>query len=157
MTSIRQVNGEDVLYHYLQKDLLVNDVWLFQMLTARLVASLGIWLDPKYYKRIPILLPFARRDSSCRKSCNKKGIEEWGSPDSNGYFRDDNSLIKNMPKSLSIESPLKDIYNNQRIGRGFVACHVWRLTTNNIKKFTFKTCCQKPTNLFFYSKFSVLA
>ncbi len=40
--TARKVDGEHVLYHYLQKDLRERDVWLFQMLTARLMAELGI-------------------------------------------------------------------------------------------------------------------
>jgi hypothetical protein len=35
----REIDGNDVLYHFLQKELLQQDVWLFQMLTARLVTS----------------------------------------------------------------------------------------------------------------------
>jgi hypothetical protein len=131
MGKISRLNGENILYHYLQKDLLVKDVWLFQMLAARLVSSLGIWFHPDIYKKIPILLPFARRDSTCRKNCNKERIEQWGSPDENGYFRDDNSLIKGIPKSLTVKSSLKDIYDGQRIGTGFVACHVWRISDMN--------------------------
>lgn len=128
MTKTIRLNGENILYHYLQKDLLSKDVWLFQMLAARLVSSLGIWFHPSIYKQIPVLLPFARRDSTCRKNCNKERIEQWGSPDENGYFHDDNSLIKGIPKGLIVKSPLKDIYDGQRIGTGFVACHVWRIS-----------------------------
>lgn len=127
-----KLDGENILYHYLQKDLLAKDVWLFQMLAARLVVSLGIWLHPEYYRQIPILLPFARRDASCRKNCNKERIEQWGSPDRNGLFRDDNSLVKDIPKSLRIESTATGIYVNKRIGTGFVACHVWRTPNTGI-------------------------
>ena len=119
------INGEHVLYHYLQKDLNQKDIWLFQMLTSRLVASLGIWLSPEIYKKLPIMVPYARRDHSCRKK-KGKNIEEWGSPDDDGFFRDDNSLLKNIPGSLDIDSPLDEIYNGKRIGTGFVASHVWR-------------------------------
>lgn len=131
MIKTLRLNGENILYHYLQKDLLIKDVWLFQMLAARLVSSLGIWFHPSIYKQIPILLPFARRDSTCRKNCNKERIEQWGSPDENGYFRDDNSLIKGIPKGLKVKSALKDIYDGQKIGAGFVACHVWRISDMN--------------------------
>lgn len=65
--SPRKIDGEHILHHYLQKNLRERDVWLFQMLTARLMAELGIWLDPAIYQRFPILLPFAVRDPSCRK------------------------------------------------------------------------------------------
>ena len=129
---MNKLNGENILYHYLQKDLLAKDVWLFQMLTARLVTSLGIWFHPDLYRQIPILLPFARRDSTCRKNCNEERIEQWGSPDKDGYFRDDNSLIKGIPQGLTIRSSLKDIYDGKKIGTGFVACHVWRISDINM-------------------------
>lgn len=134
----RKVNGEHVLYHYLQKDLRERDVWLFQMLTARLMAELGIWLDPAIYQRFPILLPYAIRDPSCRRR-GKDDTEEWGSPSSEGFFRDDNSLIKNLPSSLTISSPRKEIYDGARIGNGFTAAHVWRLTKDSNEEPDFTT------------------
>lgn len=141
---MNKLDGENILYHYLQKDLLTKDVWLFQMLAARLVASLGIWFHPDLYRQIPILLPFARRDSTCRKNCNKEHIEQWGSPDKEGYFRDDNSLIKSIPKGLAIRSPLKDIYGDKKIGTGFVACHVWRILERNKKEGVVTLTTQNP-------------
>jgi len=139
-----KIDGENVLYHYLQKDLLIKDVWLFQMLAAKLVASLGIWFHPDIYKKIPVLLPYARRDATCRKNCNKNRIEEWGSPDKNGFFRDDNSLIKNIPKRLIIKSSLKDIYDTRKIGSGFVACHIWRTLNVQGRKKTRILAAQNP-------------
>lgn len=126
MTGKQSVDGSNVLYHYLQKDLYRNDIWFFQMLVARLVASLGIWFRPSFYKQFPLLRPYAVRDPTCRKNTNPDKIEEWGSPNEMGYFRDDNSLLKGMPSSLKIISPLKDLYNGKCIGKGFVASHVWR-------------------------------
>jgi hypothetical protein len=119
-----KVDGDNVLYHYLQKDLYESDVWLFQMLAARLVSSLGIWFSTSTYQALPVILPFAVRDPTCRKR-GEDDAEEWGAPDARGYFRDDNSLIKNLPSALTIRSPRK-IYNAHRLGNGFVAAHVWR-------------------------------
>lgn len=122
----RDLNGNHVLYHYLQKDLLRNDIWLFQMLTARLVASLGIWMHPDLYAHYPLLRPFAVRDPEARGN-RKRGIaDQWGSPDANGLFRDDNSLIKGMPYSLTIRARKNPQYNGRRVRKGFVASHVWR-------------------------------
>ena len=45
----RKTDGNHILYHYLQKELLTSDVWLFQMLAARLVTGLGIWIHPDTY------------------------------------------------------------------------------------------------------------
>lgn len=124
------IDGNNILYHFLQKDLFETDIWLFQMLSARLVASLGIWFHPKLYQQMPVLLPFAIRDPSCRK--RKENEEEsWGTPDEMGYLRDDNSLIKGLPKSLDIISPNQPLYNGKKIGKGFVASHVWRKINNS--------------------------
>ena len=124
------INGNNILYHFLQKDLFETDIWLFQMLSARLVANLGIWFHPRLYQQMPVLLPFAVRDPSCRK--RKENEEEsWGSPDEMGYLRDDNSLIKGLPRSLDIISPNQPLYNGKRIGKGFVASHVWRKINNS--------------------------
>ncbi|MBL8019716.1 MAG: hypothetical protein JNM27_08640 [Leptospirales bacterium] len=99
------------------------------MLAAKLVAALGIWFHPDTYAATPVLIPFAIRDAKARKSNNPNGVEEWGSPNSFGYFRDDNSLVKNLPRTLPIISPLSDIYSGETLGNGFVASHVWRTTT----------------------------
>jgi hypothetical protein len=119
------IDGENILYHYLQKDLFESDIWLFQMLCARLVAGLGIWLHPSIYQKMPTLLPFVIRDPSCRK--RKEGdLEAWGAPSVNGYLRDDNTLVKAIPKSMRVSSARQPLYNDKRIGNGFVAAHVWR-------------------------------
>lgn len=129
-SAVLKVDGAHVLYHYLQKDLLKNDIWLFQMLTARLVVALGIWFSPLTYERLPILLPYAVRDPKCRGD-RRKGIpDEWGSPNREGYFRDDNSLIKGIPRSLTIKNPSNVLYDGLRIGPGFVASHVWRVLSS---------------------------
>ncbi len=133
MLARQKVNGDHVLYHYLQKDLLQSDVWFFQMLSAKLVASLGIWMKTDLYARMPLLIPYAVRDNSCRKS-KSNSVEQWGCPDNLGYLRDDNSLIKDMPKSFKISSPLKEIYDTRYLDRGFVASHIWR-TTNQPNAF----------------------
>jgi hypothetical protein len=125
----REVDGNHVLYHFLQKGLLHEDVWLFQMLTARLVVSLGIWFPLRTYSTMPLLTPHAVRDNSCRKDVKAGRPEAWGSPNSEGYFRDDNSLIKNIPSALPIESRFSE-YDGARMGNGFVASHVWRKLTD---------------------------
>lgn len=123
---VSKIDGNHVLYHYLEKDLKEADIWLFQMLAARLFTDLGIWLSPGVYSRCPILLPFAVRDPTCRP--RKSGdIDQWGAPNASGYFRDDNSLIKSIPRSLTIRGSANSIYHGHRLGNGFVASHVWRV------------------------------
>lgn len=126
-TTSAAIDGENILYHYLQKDLSESEIWLFQWLCARLVAGLGIWLHPDIYQKMPTLLPFAVRDPSCRK--RKEGnVEAWGEPSKHGYLRDDNTLVKAIPKSMVVSSSKQPLYDGKRVGNGFVAAHVWRQT-----------------------------
>ena len=59
MPAKPSIDTHRLLYHYLQKDLFETDIWLFQMLTTRLVVSLGVWIHPSVYMRIPIAIPYA--------------------------------------------------------------------------------------------------
>jgi hypothetical protein len=70
-------------------------------------------------------VPYAVRDPHARKDHPRKGApDEWGKPFPNGLFRDDNSLIKGIPRSLRING-VNPRFNDARIGRGFVAAHVF--------------------------------
>jgi hypothetical protein len=120
------VEGNHVLYHFLQKTLLESDAEQFRQLTSRLVAALGIWLSPDVYRRYPLLVPYAVRDPTCRGDRAKGIADQWGAPDSAGLFRDDNSLIKNLPRSLSVENPSNRLFDKRYMGTSFVASHVWR-------------------------------
>jgi hypothetical protein len=121
----KPLDAHRLFYNYLQKDLLESDVWLFQMLTARLVVALGVWLHPDIYQRLPIGIPYAVRDPLCRPNKAQGREDAWGSPDATGYFRDDNSMVKNFPRSLRIESG-NPLFKGRQIGDGFVAAHLWR-------------------------------
>jgi hypothetical protein len=123
----RPIDTRNLLYHFLQHDLASDDVWLFQALVARLVLRLGIWLPVDVYARMPLLVPYARRDPTCRGDTRRGIPDAWGAPDESGYFRDDNSLVKGVPRSMGVTSTLRH-YVGRRLGAGFVACHVWRVT-----------------------------
>jgi hypothetical protein len=125
MTS-QPIDTRNLLYHFLQHDLASDDVWLFQALVARLVVRLGIWLPVEVYARMPLLVPYARRDPTCRGDTRRGIPDAWGAPDESGYFRDDNSLVKGVPRSMAITSTLRR-YMGRSLGAGFVACHVWRI------------------------------
>jgi hypothetical protein len=126
MAREKRVDGNRLFYHYLQKDLLESDIWLFQMFVSRLVVSLGVWLHPQTYERLPIILPYAVRDPLSRGS-KRQGIpDRWGAPNSDGRFKDDNSLVKGLPRSLTILSGKSRVYERAMLGKGFVAAHVWR-------------------------------
>ena len=122
----RALQGNDLLYHYFQKTLLEENPEQFKEVVRGLVLGLGMWLPPAAYERFPLLVPYAARDAACRGD-KRRGIpDQWGAPDAIGRFRDDNSLIKGIPRSLVVMNPSNGIVNGSRIGTGFVAAHVWR-------------------------------
>ena len=133
MPERRQLHGDRVLYPFLQRELVETDLWLAQLVAARLVVALGIWFHPSTYQQLPVLLPHVVRDSSARKSRGEE--EEWGSPNQEGLLRDDNSLIKNAIKSLRIEST-RPGFHGASIGNGWVAAHIWQLRRDGLRATT---------------------
>jgi hypothetical protein len=87
-------DGNDLLYHYFQKTLLTEDAEQFRLLTARLIVGLAVWLPRTAYRRYPLLVPYAVRDPTCRGNARRSLPDQWGAPDAQGHFRDDNSLVK---------------------------------------------------------------
>jgi hypothetical protein len=53
--------------------------------------------------------------------------DKWSSPDDAGFLRDDNSLIKALPRSLLVRGPKNSHISGARLGTEFVAAHVWRV------------------------------
>ncbi len=126
-----KIDGQNIVYHYLQKVLFKDDEFS-QELIKHLLVDLSIWLPPILYQRLPIILPYVVRDPSCRKN-RMTGEDEWGSSNQNGFLRDDNSLIKGIVRSFKIQSSRVAPYNGKRLGNGFVASHIWREITLNGK------------------------
>ena len=125
MASTPPIQTNGLLYHFLQRELWEDDVWLYQSLASRLILRLGIWIAPEAYARLPWLVPYARRDPASRGNKRLDIPDQWGSPDEFGYVRDDNSLLKGVPRSMPVRSTLS-AYRGRRLGNGFVAAHVWR-------------------------------
>jgi hypothetical protein len=92
-------------------------------LTETLIAGLSIWWSVWTYQHLPILVPWAIRDRAARYD---QGPESWGAPRDDGYFRDDNSIIKKLPLPLTVAAPMGHPYRGRRPWRGFTACHIWR-------------------------------
>lgn len=130
-TTIKRVDGQNFLYEYLQHDLRTSDPVLFRCIVRDMIIKLGIWLPRSMYQSLPILLPHVVRDASCRANKRLKRDEQWGSANSQGFLRDDNSLIKGLVRSLDIKSPNYRPYNNRRRGGGFWAAHVWDRTVDD--------------------------
>lgn len=126
----RQVNGDDLLYRFFQ-DLFEDDDDLAARLPPRMLASMAIWLPLDVYYDWPVLLPWVVRDPTCRGNKKQGRPDEWGAPNEAGYLRDDNSLIKAIPRSLEIESPNGGSLNGTRMGNEFVASHAWRVVDHD--------------------------
>lgn len=121
----RTIHGDDLLYRFFN-NLLTDKSEAFAAVPQLLLETMAIWWPLETYATVPVLLPWVVRDPSCR-GAPKRGIpDEWGSPDDSGYLRDDNSLIKSLPRSLSIRGPRLSGLSGARIGTEFVAAHVWR-------------------------------
>ena len=119
-----KISGDDILYHFFQKQLMVNNPGFAKSFIVQAINALGIWIHPNFYQKLPVILPFVVRDPSCRK--NKiTGEDEWASPNEEGFLRDDNSLVKGIIKSIPLISN-NSFYRGRTLGNGFVASHIWR-------------------------------
>lgn len=111
------------IYRYLSEGMNGPNAGEFTQLAIDLIERLGIWWSPEVYATLPVMVPWCIRDRSCRYD---QGPEAWGSPRSDGYLRDDNSIIKKLPLSLFISGPEESLYRGRKPWRGFTACHIWR-------------------------------
>lgn len=123
----RRLDGNELLYHFFQKCWLEEEPDAAKEFIKKAIDILGVWMDPRYYQELPIVLPFAVRDPQCRHS-GPNGLDEWGSPDDKGYFRDDNSLVKGIVNSMRVVSHTQWLRGFK--GNGFTASHVWREPTD---------------------------
>lgn len=135
----KPVDGPQSFYHYLKEDL-AERLDNYDLLIADMVMSLGIWIGLDTYRALPLLTPWARRDPLCRKRVPAQVLDdkkdEWGLADERGFVKDDNTLIKDLPRSSPISSG--NLYFKQKkMGRGFVAAHIWPRTTDNWRLFSF--------------------
>lgn len=132
--SIEMVDGETILYHILQKQIIQaydvdNPPTEVKFMIEQLLLWGGVWFKPKTYQQIPVLLPYVVRDASCRKKDPATGKDTRGVANYRGFMPDDNSSIKGIPKSLIIESVFLEM-NGKRLGNGYVASHCWRILKN---------------------------
>lgn len=80
--------------------------------------------ETDFYRKLPIILPYVVRDNSCRIK-KPTGEDEWGSANSKGFLRDDNTLLKGIVRSFKIKSMKILEYDGKKLGTGFVASHIW--------------------------------
>lgn len=90
-----------------------------------LIRATAIAFDHKIYATLPILRPYTVRDGSKRKRGGVNRVEQWGVPQADGYFCDDNSLLKRLPRELYIRSS-DPVIDGRRVEGGWTACHAWR-------------------------------
>lgn len=125
----RVVHGDDLLYRFFQ-DALRTRPELFAAVPQLLITATSLWLPLDAYKCWPILLPFVVRDPACRKNPRQNTPDMWSAPDDAGFLRDDNSLIKSIPRSLNIRGPQGSHLHDARMGTEFVASHIWRVVNH---------------------------
>lgn len=123
----RRVNGNDFLYR-LFTDLTAGNDEAAAAIVEAAVESCAIWFPLDLYQRMPVLLPWVVRDPRCRphKIGGVKSPDRWGSPNKDGYLRDDNSLVKGIPRSLTIQGGNGSRLHDTRLGESWTAAHVWR-------------------------------
>lgn len=119
------VHGDDLLYRFMRGLLSENDPHLSHI-PESMVRTMAIWLPVDVYEQLPILLPWVVRDPTCRASAALGRPDRWGAPNRSGYLRDDNSLVKAIPRSLTVDGPRGSHLRGKRMGTEFVACHIWR-------------------------------
>ncbi len=131
MTKKEEINGENILYHILQKRIIPSSLSDssepsdgVKFLIEQLLLGGAIWFKPDTYKEIPVLLPYVVRDANCRKKNPITGKDSRGVANNKGLMPDDNSSIKDIPQILMIESILPEFKG--KMGNGFVASHIWR-------------------------------
>jgi hypothetical protein len=127
------IHGDDLLYRFFQ-DALAKEPDLFAKVPQMMLEAMGVWFPRDTYRDWPVLLPWVVRDPKCRGNKSKGLPDEWGSPDERAYLRDDNSLVKALPRALSITTSGFASLSGARMGTEFVASHVWRevLGTNQL-------------------------
>jgi hypothetical protein len=124
---VQPVDGDNFLFRVFD-ELLELDDEISNRIVDYMVESAAIWFHPNVYSSMPVFLPWVVRDAKCRPHvrAGKQYPDQWGAPDADGFLRDDNSLIKGIPKSLPIISPTNAHLDGRRLGKSWVAAHVWR-------------------------------
>lgn len=121
------IDGNELLYRFFQS-LIEIDEEIAIVVIKNLISTTSVWLPAETFYRMPVLVPWVVRDNSCRKKTSKEVNvpERWGAPDSEGFLRDDNSLINKIPKSLKVQGPKQSPLNGKHLDTGWTASHIWR-------------------------------
>jgi hypothetical protein len=132
MTEQRIIHGDDLLYRFFQSAL-AREPELYAKMPGLLIQTMSVWFPVDIYRAVPILIPWVVRDPECRGRKRADGLvirpDEWSAPNGDGFARDDNSLVKSLPRSLTIRGPRDAHLDGCRLGKEFVASHIWRLVS----------------------------
>ena len=103
-----------------------------------LALKFAIWPSITTYQDAPWLAPYAVRKIRNRMEVNGPGPKRdlWGLPNDQGYFTDDNSLLKSIVLNRPL-SPKSSPYGGAKIKSGLVCCHIWSGTTSSPLLFSF--------------------
>jgi|688.fasta_scaffold27218_9 hypothetical protein len=105
---------------------------------AQLTLRFAIWPSVDTYRYAPWLAPFAIRKQRIRVEPHAPGPKRdlWGTPTEQGYFTDDNSLIKGFALRRRL-SPVTCPYGKKSVTKGLVCCHIWSGSTGSPLLFSF--------------------
>jgi hypothetical protein len=95
-----------------------EDTQFSKELIEHLLVDLSIWIPRNFYTKLPVILPYVVRDNSCRIKTSS-GHDEWGSANSRGYLRDDNTLLKGIVRfqRMMVKSLEQDLWQAMFGGR----------------------------------------
>lgn len=132
--TARKVDGEDFLYRFFERMLSMDQDFAESFLDL-VVTTTAVWMPPDLYARMPTLAPWVVRDNSSRPRTKngRRTKDYWGSPDERGYARDDNSLVKSIPRSSVVSGPAESKLNGARLGSGWVASHIWQTVNGSVR------------------------
>lgn len=108
-------------------------------IAVELAIRFAIWVPTATHAVTPWLAPYAIRKIRLRVEPHAPGEvrDLWGAPTSEGYFTDDNSLIKPTVLRRRLTQAAIGPYTGSPVSKGLVCCHVWAGTTTNPLLFSF--------------------
>jgi len=137
-TKSNEVDADVVFTKYLKSNFDTTVESLKEDEIVSLIVKFGIWMSVDSYKKTPWIARYAIRTPRQRNDNRFPGEKRdlWGTPSMEGYFTDDNSLIKGTYKKMRVIGK-HNPYGESIITSGLVCCHVWPGTTKDPQLFSF--------------------
>lgn len=133
-----KINADVIFQKYLEANYKKHVDELSEDEVVELILKFGIWMSIDSYIKAPWIARYALRKIRNRSDDRVSGIKQdlWGLPTEEGFFTDDNSLIKGTYRRMKTFGK-NNPYGDQAIDDGFVCCHVWADTTKDPLLFSF--------------------